>query len=64
LQGVPYGLEDIAEFMVADTMARLYWTALVSDDRYPHRCPHCNAAAFVGFLQVDCKARCLASVPR
>lgn len=64
LGGVPYALEEIADFLVTDTMARLYWDALTTDRRFPHRCPHCDAAAFVGFLQVDCKARCPASVPR
>lgn len=64
LQAMPWGLEEIADFLVTDTMARLYWDALLGDTRYPHKCPHCNAAAFVGFLQVDCKARCPASVPR
>lgn len=59
----PYALDAIAEFMVGDTLCRLYWSALVSDQDYPHRCPHCNAAAFIGFLQVDCKACCPASRP-
>lgn len=64
LKGYPYALEELADFLVSDTLARLYWDALVGDRHYPHRCPHCSAAAFVGFLQVDCKARCPASVPR
>lgn len=64
LQSAPFALDDIAEFMVTDVMARLYWDALIGDDHYPHRCPHCGSAAFVGFLQVDCKSRCPASVPR
>lgn len=64
LNGVPYALEEVADFLVTDTMARLYWDALVTDRRFPHHCPHCGAAAFVGFLQVDCKARCAESVPR
>lgn len=64
LEGVPFALDDVAEFLVTDELARLYWDTLVEDARYPHRCPHCRSAAFVGFLQVDCKARCPASVPR
>lgn len=64
ISATPAFLEEIAEFLVSDTLARLYWQSLVSDKHFPHRCPHCNAAAFIGFLQVDCKARCPASVPR
>lgn len=60
----PYALDDIAEFLIDDPVARMYWDGLTSDSHYPHRCPHCDAAAFVGFLQVECKARCEASVPR
>jgi hypothetical protein len=64
LKSMPFGLEEIADFLVTDTMARLYWDAMLADMRYPHRCPHCSSAAYVGFLQVDCKARCPASAPR
>ncbi len=59
----PFALDDMAEYMVTNTLCRLYWSALVQDQSFPHRCPHCNAAAFVGFLQVDCKARCPSSRP-
>jgi hypothetical protein len=58
LEGVPWGLEEIAEFLVDDPLARMYWDAMIPDKHYPHRCPRCESAAFVGFLQVDCKARC------
>lgn len=51
-------LDSIAEFLVTDTMARLYWDSLTSDPHYPQRCPHCGAAAFIGYTQIDCKARC------
>ncbi len=61
---VPFALEEVADFLVTDTMARLYWDSLVADRHYPHRCPHCGAAAFVGFNLVDCKAACPMSVPR
>jgi hypothetical protein len=64
LSGVPYALEEVAEFLVTDPVARMYWDGLTLDSHYPHRCPHCRAAAFVGFNQVDCKARCVASMPR
>lgn len=64
LVATPFCLDSIAEFLVSDTVARLYWDGLATDDHYPHRCPHCRAAAFVGYLQVDCKARCASSHPR
>ena len=64
LGSVPFGLDDIAEFIVTDPVARMYWDGLTPDRHYPHRCPHCNAAAFVGFNLVDCKMRCPTSVPR
>lgn len=64
LDSAPYALEEVAEFIVSDPIARMYWQSMVTDRDYPHRCPHCSAAAFVGFLQVDCKARCPASKPR
>lgn len=64
LGSVPYALEEVADFLVTDTLARLYWQSMVPDGDYPHKCPHCNSAAFIGFLQVDCKARCAASQPR
>lgn len=60
----PFALEEVADFIVSDPVARMYWQTLIPDVDYPHRCPHCSAAAFVGFLQVDCKARCVASKPR
>ncbi len=59
-QGItPPFLDDIAEWMTEDPRARAYWQNLVPDDLFPHRCPHCGNAAFVGFIQVDCKAKCL-----
>lgn len=54
----PYVLDEMAEFLVHDGEARAYWEGFVSDALYPHRCPFCGASAFVGFLQVDCKAKC------
>jgi hypothetical protein len=64
LRDAPYLLDELAEFMIVDGRARKYWDSLTTDKWYPHRCPHCGAAAFVGFLQVDCKGRCTASCPR
>jgi hypothetical protein len=63
LRGTPYLIDEIAEFMLADGRARMYWDSLTVDKWYPHRCPHCRAAAFIGFLQVDCKAGCEQSHP-
>lgn len=54
----PYVLDEMAEFLVSDDEARQYWQTMTGDDMFPHRCPHCKAAAYVGFLQVECKARC------
>ena len=54
----PFCLDSIAEFMVTDTMARLYWDSITNDPHYPQRCPRCGAAAFIGYTQIDCKARC------
>lgn len=55
---VPFCLDEVAEFLVTDAEARRYWHVMCADDRFPHRCAHCGAAAFVGFLQIDCKAKC------
>ncbi len=55
---VPYHLEDITEFLIDDSEARAYWQSLCTDDRYPHRCPACGMAAFIGFLLIDCKGEC------
>lgn len=58
LSEVPFCLDEIAEFMVNDPEARLYWHVRVRDDMYPHACPRCGSAAYVGFLQIECRARC------
>lgn len=55
---VPFLLEEVSEFLVADPEARQFWQDMCNDDRFPHRCHVCGAAAFIGFLQVECKARC------
>lgn len=54
----PFCLDEIAEFLVNDGEARKYWRVMCQDEMFPHSCPRCGAAAFVGFIQVDCKARC------
>ncbi len=58
LSEAPFCLDEVAEFLVHDGEARRYWQGHVSDDMYPHRCPVCGAAAFIGFLQIDCKGSC------
>ncbi len=55
---VPFLLEEMSEFLVADDEARAYWHTLMPDDRYPHECPFCGAAAFIGCISIDCKAKC------
>lgn len=60
---VPFALDEIAEFMIDDPVARMYWNTHVSDPHYSHRCPFCGAAAFIGIVHVDCKARCPQSKP-
>jgi len=30
----------------------------IADDRYPHSCPRCGRAAYVGLFAVDCKKQC------
>lgn len=64
LVGAPFCLDEMAEFLCDDAVARVYWDTRVLDRDFPHRCPHCGAAAYVGFLQVWCKARCAASKTR
>lgn len=59
LSDFPFALDEVAEFLVEDGRARAYWDVRVPDRRrFPHRCPRCGAAAFVGFNLVDCKAGC------
>lgn len=54
----PYLLDDVAEFLITDQESRDYWQMMCQDDRFPHKCPQCGAAAFIGFLQIECKAQC------
>lgn len=55
---VPFFLAELSEFLVEDGEARRFWQGMCTDDRFPHRCPRCGAAAFIGFLQVECKSQC------
>lgn len=54
----PFHLADMAVHLCEDDEARLYWQTQLNDEKFPHRCPNCGAAAYVGFNQVDCRARC------
>ena len=35
-----------------------WWPAKGPGAKYPHTCPRCGAAAYVGFLKVDCSRSC------
>lgn len=54
----PFGLSYMAEFLYEDNRARTYWQSMTPDDKFPHKCPYCKSAAFIGFNMVDCKAKC------
>jgi hypothetical protein len=55
---VPFALDEVAEFLVDDNEARVYWQTMCIDDMFPHTCPHCGAAAYIGYLLVECKGKC------
>lgn len=59
ISSVPFCLDEIAEFLVEDNEARLYWQSRCNDDMYPHKCHKCGCAAYIGFLTVECKAKCV-----
>lgn len=58
IPSTPRFLDDMAEFITDDQVARAYWDSILKDSHYPHSCPNCGSAAFIGFLQIDCKASC------
>lgn len=43
---------------IVDSIKRVQADVKECDEDFPHRCPHCEAAAFVGLTKVDCKAQC------
>ena len=58
LDCVPFSLGEMTHFLCENPRARNYWQTFVPDSHYPHKCPKCGFAAFIGFNLVDCKARC------
>jgi hypothetical protein len=38
--------------------AELFGSAKPETTRYPHKCPRCSAAAYVGFTTIECSKRC------
>lgn len=55
---VPFMLDEMAEYLMTDEEARRWWQSQIADSRYPHRCPFCSAAAYIGFNQIECRALC------
>ena len=50
-----YALDEVMQHLMTDPKARCFWDDLMPDKSYPHRCPRCSLAAFVGFNRVSCK---------
>jgi len=55
--GPPVEVRDTTK-EAAEALRRLKTNAATCDDEYPHKCPYCGNAAFVGLNKVDCKANC------
>ncbi len=55
---IPFCLDEVAEFLVDDHEARAYWQDMLPDERFPHLCPACGAAAYWGYNVIECKAGC------
>lgn len=58
LGDVPFVLDEMAHFLVIDSGARHYWQTRLRDEKFPHTCDRCGAAAYIGLNQVECKAGC------
>lgn len=55
----PPNIDEMAAFFVDNKLARKFWRGRIQDpDLFPHVCPLCGGAAFIGFAQVDCRSRC------
>lgn len=52
-------LDEIVDLCLNNTLARMFWRSRVPDpELYPHRCPDCLGAAFIGIVSIDCRSRC------
>ena len=51
----PFMLDETVKHLLEDGHARTYWDMLMPTKDYPHVCPRCGHACFIGFLQIDCK---------
>lgn len=49
---------EMSDFLIYNPRARVYWQSLLKDDKFPHLCPFCGRAAYIGFMQIECKAKC------
>ena len=58
----PFMLDEVVEHLLCDGRAKDYWMRLMPDERFPHQCPLCGLAAFVGFTQVECRHGCFGGV--
>ena len=58
VSSMPFAMREMSEFLVENDRARNYWQTHIATNMHPHRCPHCGAAAFIGFNLIDCLARC------
>lgn len=58
LDGIPFVLDEMTHFLVDDPGARHYWQTRLHDEKFPHTCDRCGAAAYIGLNQIECKAGC------
>jgi hypothetical protein len=55
---MPFALDEVAEYLCEEHEARRWWQSQVSDSRFPHRCPECGSAAYIGLRLIECRANC------
>lgn len=58
LEGLPFCLDEMSMFLCIDAEAKSYWSTFCFDGAFPHKCPFCGAAAYIGLRMVDCRAMC------
>lgn len=51
-------INELSTFCVDDNAARAFWRGRIPMGSYPHMCPQCDSACFIGFNQIDCRLRC------